>query len=375
MGSAPPSPRPLVASLRSLLPPPFLCSLRWCPCLPCLSYIHSGGPGGQCLALVFRRKRPCGSPTLPSDPSPTPQAQLRGHVPQAFTQHGVRPWSWTRLHWMPWVLTASVCAGALLRGPPAELAFSRWPQAKPDTGEGRGHPGQGDPRCGWRWGLPGAPRTHSQPVSRECAQHPCLNHLSPGRGESRPLSAHAHLRESRSHLVLLGLRAVIRVFRVPESVCFGNRSSSSAISFQGVGRDPEQLGPGLSCPVLSRLSEAVQGLAPPPAGSPAADKPMLCSLQLVPRIPEASLNFQKVPPGSMNSHNLDQNMNDSREDALAHKTRPRNREEARCPSSVAWLRIGACLSVRIERWRPASWVGRGGPAMLIPRSFLPGDLR
>ncbi|EDL18584.1 expressed sequence AW555464 [Mus musculus] len=51
--------------------------------------------------------------------------------------------------------------------------------------------------------------------------------------------------------------------------------------------------------------------------------------ELVQRIPEASLNFQKVPPGSMNSHNLDQNMNDSRDDALTNKTRPRNREEAR----------------------------------------------
>uniref|UniRef100_A0A8C5P0I8 Centrosomal protein 170B n=1 Tax=Jaculus jaculus TaxID=51337 RepID=A0A8C5P0I8_JACJA len=49
--------------------------------------------------------------------------------------------------------------------------------------------------------------------------------------------------------------------------------------------------------------------------------------ELVQRIPEASLNFQKVPPGSMNSRDLDQNMNDSREDALANKTRPRNREE------------------------------------------------
>lgn len=49
--------------------------------------------------------------------------------------------------------------------------------------------------------------------------------------------------------------------------------------------------------------------------------------ELVQRIPEASLNFQKVPPGSMNSYSLDQNMNDSREDALANKTRPRNREE------------------------------------------------
>ncbi|XP_005068359.1 centrosomal protein of 170 kDa protein B isoform X2 [Mesocricetus auratus] len=49
--------------------------------------------------------------------------------------------------------------------------------------------------------------------------------------------------------------------------------------------------------------------------------------ELVQRIPEASLNFQKVPPGSMNSHSLDQNMNDRREDALANKNRPRNREE------------------------------------------------
>uniref|UniRef100_F7AC50 Centrosomal protein 170B n=2 Tax=Equus TaxID=9789 RepID=F7AC50_HORSE len=49
--------------------------------------------------------------------------------------------------------------------------------------------------------------------------------------------------------------------------------------------------------------------------------------ELVQRIPEASLNFQKVPPGSLNSRDLDQNMNDRREDSLATKTRPRNREE------------------------------------------------
>lgn len=48
--------------------------------------------------------------------------------------------------------------------------------------------------------------------------------------------------------------------------------------------------------------------------------------ELVQRIPEASLNFQKVPPGSVNSRDLDQNMNDSREDGVA-KMRPRNREE------------------------------------------------
>lgn len=49
--------------------------------------------------------------------------------------------------------------------------------------------------------------------------------------------------------------------------------------------------------------------------------------ELVQRIPEASLNFQKVPPGSLSSRDLDQNMNDRCEDPLANKTRPRNREE------------------------------------------------
>ncbi|XP_007455641.1 PREDICTED: centrosomal protein of 170 kDa protein B isoform X2 [Lipotes vexillifer] len=49
--------------------------------------------------------------------------------------------------------------------------------------------------------------------------------------------------------------------------------------------------------------------------------------ELVQRIPEASLNFQKVPPSSLRSQDLDQNMNDRCEDPLAGKTRPRNREE------------------------------------------------
>ncbi|XP_058511336.1 centrosomal protein of 170 kDa protein B isoform X1 [Ochotona princeps] len=50
--------------------------------------------------------------------------------------------------------------------------------------------------------------------------------------------------------------------------------------------------------------------------------------ELVQRIPEASLTFQKVPPGCLNSRDFDQNMNDSRgEDALANKTRLRNHEE------------------------------------------------
>uniref|UniRef100_G3TCZ1 Centrosomal protein 170B n=1 Tax=Loxodonta africana TaxID=9785 RepID=G3TCZ1_LOXAF len=49
--------------------------------------------------------------------------------------------------------------------------------------------------------------------------------------------------------------------------------------------------------------------------------------ELVQHIPEASLNFQKVPPGALNSQDFDQNMNDSREEPLASKTKPRNREE------------------------------------------------
>nr|XP_005000622.1 centrosomal protein of 170 kDa protein B isoform X2 [Cavia porcellus] len=49
--------------------------------------------------------------------------------------------------------------------------------------------------------------------------------------------------------------------------------------------------------------------------------------ELVQRIPEASLNFQKVPPGALTSRDLDQNMNNSHEDAFGNKTRPRNREE------------------------------------------------
>ncbi|XP_027952481.1 centrosomal protein of 170 kDa protein B-like, partial [Eumetopias jubatus] len=49
--------------------------------------------------------------------------------------------------------------------------------------------------------------------------------------------------------------------------------------------------------------------------------------ELVQRIPEASLNFQKVPPGSLSTRDLDQNMNDRCEDPLASKMRPRSREE------------------------------------------------
>ncbi|XP_077676682.1 centrosomal protein of 170 kDa protein B [Eretmochelys imbricata] len=49
--------------------------------------------------------------------------------------------------------------------------------------------------------------------------------------------------------------------------------------------------------------------------------------ELVQHIPEASLNYQKVPPGSTGIKDFDQNMNDNREEDLSRKTRARNREE------------------------------------------------
>uniref|UniRef100_A0A674JPT3 Centrosomal protein 170B n=1 Tax=Terrapene triunguis TaxID=2587831 RepID=A0A674JPT3_9SAUR len=49
--------------------------------------------------------------------------------------------------------------------------------------------------------------------------------------------------------------------------------------------------------------------------------------ELVQHIPEASLNYQKVPPGSTGFKDFDQNMNDNREEDLSRKTRARNREE------------------------------------------------
>ncbi|KFV81650.1 Centrosomal protein of 170 kDa protein B [Struthio camelus australis] len=50
--------------------------------------------------------------------------------------------------------------------------------------------------------------------------------------------------------------------------------------------------------------------------------------ELVQHIPEASLNYQKVPPGSAELRDFDQNMNDNREEDPSRKTRTRNREEA-----------------------------------------------
>nr|XP_009673856.1 PREDICTED: centrosomal protein of 170 kDa protein B isoform X2 [Struthio camelus australis] len=49
--------------------------------------------------------------------------------------------------------------------------------------------------------------------------------------------------------------------------------------------------------------------------------------ELVQHIPEASLNYQKVPPGSAELRDFDQNMNDNREEDPSRKTRTRNREE------------------------------------------------
>ncbi|XP_014727338.1 PREDICTED: centrosomal protein of 170 kDa protein B isoform X6 [Sturnus vulgaris] len=49
--------------------------------------------------------------------------------------------------------------------------------------------------------------------------------------------------------------------------------------------------------------------------------------ELVQHIPEASLNYQKVPPGSVELKDFDQNMNDNREEEPSRKTRTRNREE------------------------------------------------
>ncbi|XP_038622880.1 centrosomal protein of 170 kDa protein B isoform X4 [Tachyglossus aculeatus] len=49
--------------------------------------------------------------------------------------------------------------------------------------------------------------------------------------------------------------------------------------------------------------------------------------ELVQHIPEASLNFQKVPPGSLGLKDFNQNVNDSQDDNLTRRTRARNREE------------------------------------------------
>ncbi|NXG63220.1 C170B protein, partial [Hemiprocne comata] len=49
--------------------------------------------------------------------------------------------------------------------------------------------------------------------------------------------------------------------------------------------------------------------------------------ELVQHIPEASLNYQKVPPGSVELKDFDQNMNNNREEDPSRKTRTRNLEK------------------------------------------------
>ncbi|NXP81457.1 C170B protein, partial [Ramphastos sulfuratus] len=49
--------------------------------------------------------------------------------------------------------------------------------------------------------------------------------------------------------------------------------------------------------------------------------------ELVQHIPEASLNYQKVPPGSVELKDFDQNMNDNREEDPSRKTRTRNHQD------------------------------------------------
>ncbi|KAM6202707.1 centrosomal protein of 170 kDa protein B [Rhynchocyon petersi] len=91
--------------------------------------------------------------------------------------------------------------------------------------------------------------------------------------------------------------------------------------------------------ILAREIHDVAGDSDPPGSPGPTRSPSLSNVpstpastisareELVQRIPEASLNFQKVPPGALDSGDFDQNMNDSREEPLASKTRPRNREE------------------------------------------------
>ncbi|KAF6129318.1 hypothetical protein HJG60_002649 [Phyllostomus discolor] len=77
--------------------------------------------------------------------------------------------------------------------------------------------------------------------------------------------------------------------------------------------------------------DGVAPVSPGPVRSPSLNNLPASTIsareELVQRIPEASLHFQKVPPGAPSPRDLDQNMNDRREDALANKTRPRSREE------------------------------------------------
>uniref|UniRef100_A0A2D4FL58 CEP170 C-terminal domain-containing protein n=1 Tax=Micrurus corallinus TaxID=54390 RepID=A0A2D4FL58_MICCO len=77
-------------------------------------------------------------------------------------------------------------------------------------------------------------------------------------------------------------------------------------------------------------SQSSSGTGPSTAHSSVPNTPastISAREELVQHIPEASLNFQKVPPGSLGFRDFDQNMNDSREEDITKRTRIRNREE------------------------------------------------
>lgn len=79
---------------------------------------------------------------------------------------------------------------------------------------------------------------------------------------------------------------------------------------------------------------------------------LLIISKLVQHIPEASLNYQKVPPGSVELKDFDQNMNDNREEDPSKKTRTRNREEAGHPFlyflTLHMTLLGCSMHVCIE---------------------------
>ncbi|XP_032917759.1 centrosomal protein of 170 kDa protein B isoform X4 [Catharus ustulatus] len=77
-------------------------------------------------------------------------------------------------------------------------------------------------------------------------------------------------------------------------------------------------------------SQSSSGTGPSPSLSSVPNTPastISAREELVQHIPEASLNYQKVPPGSVELKDFDQNMNDNREEEPSRKPRTRNREE------------------------------------------------
>ncbi|XP_059039292.1 centrosomal protein of 170 kDa protein B isoform X1 [Mustela lutreola] len=134
----------------------------------------------------------------------------------------------------------------------------------------------------------------------------------------------AEIAEIARHWCAGNLGAVARVPASERSGMDTDRLSQTLVKdvailareIHDVAGDGDSLGsPGPACsPSLSNVPST-------PASTISARE------ELVQRIPEAGLNFQKVPPGSLSSQDLDQNMNDRCGDSLASKTRPRSREE------------------------------------------------